>query len=104
VEVGVRGPTKRAFKEAFKKKFGSDLSPAICVWDKTPIADWVCYLLHQPVKMANSARYYPDSRPSVMDDARVSFLAIQTHPEFNEEHLDLEGLRQLDTIRGLSQP
>ena len=104
VETGVRGPTKRAFREAFQKRFDSDLSPAICVWDKTPIADWVCYLLRQPVKMANSLRYYPDRRPSVMDDARVSFLAIQTHPEFNEEHLDPEGLRQLKKIQESPQP
>lgn len=104
IEVGVRGPTKRAFREAFQRRFGSDLSPAICVWDKTPIAEWVCYILSQPVKMANSLRYYPDRRPSVMDDARVSFLAIQTDPEFNEEYLDSEGLRLLEEILEMPEP
>lgn len=103
-EEDVDGPPNRAFAEAFRKRFGRELSPAICVWDRTPIADWVCYVLRQPVKIKNSLRYYPDSRPSVMDDARVSFRAIRESNEFYEELLDSEGVKLLKEIESLPEP
>jgi hypothetical protein len=109
LEAEVKGPTRQVFAEAFKKKFGSELSPAICVWDHTPIADWVCYVLRQPVKMKNSLRYHPDRRPDVMDDARVSFRAIRDREEFdreefNEAYLDPGGLRLLDDVLEKPEP
>lgn len=104
VDAGVRGPIKQVFAEAFQERYGLELSPAICVWDHTPIADWVCHILAQPVKMRNSLRYHPDSRPDVMDDARVSFRAIREREEFNEAYLDPEGLRLLDKIWEMPEP
>jgi hypothetical protein len=104
VEVGVKGPTKQAFAEAFREKYDLELSPATCVWDRTPIADRVCYILRQPVKLRNSLRYHPDRRPDVMDDARVSFRAIREAEEFNEAYLDPGGLRLLDEILGKPEP
>lgn len=67
------------------------LEPAICIYDKTPIADWVCYVLQKPVKQQNSIPYYPDQRPSVMDQARVSFKAIQESNAFDENLVDSDG-------------
>jgi hypothetical protein len=103
-ETGVRGPTNRVFLQAFEKKFSLELSPALCIWDHTPTADQVCYLLRQPVKTRNSLRYYPDRRPEVMDNARVSFLAIQNDVKFNEAYLDPESLGLLERILEQSQP
>ena len=100
----VDGPPNRVFAEAFRKRFGRELLSAICVWDRTPIADWVCYVLRQPVKIKNSLRYYPDSRPSVMDDARVSFRAIRESNKFYEELLDPEGVKLLKEIEALPEP
>lgn len=104
MEQGVNGPQNRAFVEAFHREFGKSLAPAVCVWDRTPIADWVCFILKQPVKIKNSLRYYPDSRPSVMDHARVSFRAIRESNAFDEKLLDSEGLSLLEEIEGRPEP
>lgn len=104
IEQQVAGPQNRAFAEAFQKKFNMHLEPAICVWDHAPVADWVCYLLEQPVKIKNSLRYYPDSRPSVMDDARVSFRAVRESNDFDQKLLDAEGLALLQGIEGRPEP
>jgi len=103
-EQEASGPQSRAFGEAFRKKFDKELAPAICVWDHKPIADWVCYILEQPVKIKHSLRYYPDSRPMVMDDARVSYRAIRESNKFDEELLDFEGKRLLKEIEELPEP
>jgi hypothetical protein len=104
LEQDIRGPQNQAFAEAFYKKSGKQLTPANCVWDHTPIADWVCFVMKQPVKIKHSLRYYPDNRPSVMDDARVSFRAIQRSTEFDEKLLDSEGLSLLKQIESLPEP
>jgi hypothetical protein len=84
----LRGPVFQKFSEAFSAEFREELDPAICVYDGTPIADWVCYIFEKPVKQRNSIPYYPDSRPAVMDQARVSFKAIQERNEFDESLVD----------------
>lgn len=101
---GFNGPTNQVFTQAFNKASGVALDPAICIWDHTPIADWVCYLLNEPVKIKHSLRYYPDRRPTVMDSARVSFRAIQESNEFDEELLDAQGLELLEVIRRQPSP
>ena len=90
IDEGVTGPINQAFAHAFHKRYNIELSPSICVWDGMPIADWVCYILHQPVKLKHSLRYYPDSRPSVMEHARVSFRAIRESNAFEEEQGNIE--------------
>ncbi|MFQ5798909.1 MAG: hypothetical protein ACE5H0_09490 [Bacteroidota bacterium] len=104
MEEGVGGPINQAFTEAFCKRFGIELSPAVCVWDHRPVADWVCYILRQPVKIKYSLRYYPDSRPSIMHDTRVSFRAIRESNKFYEELLDSAGLNLLKEIEELPEP
>lgn len=47
-------------------------------------ADCVCCLLLEPVRREYTLRYFPDRRPSVMDEARVSFKAVrQPHRRFD---------------------
>lgn len=85
------GSISEKFRLAFQAEYGHELEPAICIYDGTPTADWVCYILNQPVKQRNSIPYYPDRRPSVMDQARVSFKAIQESDEFDETLVDAQG-------------
>ncbi|MCP4373247.1 MAG: hypothetical protein GY797_34850 [Deltaproteobacteria bacterium] len=84
------GPISEKFSEAFKLGFDEQLEPALCIYDQTPVAEWVCYIYNAPVKLQNSIPYYPDSRPDVMDQARVSFKAIDKSEEFDENLVDAD--------------
>ena len=87
----IQGLPSHGFGKAFSAEHGIELSQAVCVYDQTPIADWVCHVLKTPVKQKNSVLYYPDKRPSVMDKARVSFQAILASPDFDESLVDADG-------------
>jgi hypothetical protein len=86
----IQGSIPEKFRIAFQMEFEQELEPSICVYDGEPTADWVCYILNQPVKQRNSIPYYPDRRPSVMDQARVSFKAIQESSAFDETLVDAQ--------------
>jgi len=86
----MRGPIPEKFREAFAIESNKMLDPAVCIVDGTPTADWVCHIFKKPVKQRNSIPYYPDSRLSVMDQARVSFKAIQESDEFDESLVDAD--------------
>jgi hypothetical protein len=86
----MRGSIPERFREAFVIELREELTPAVCIVDGTPTADWVCHILKKPVKQRNSIPYYPDNRPSVMDQARVSFKAIQERGEFDESLVDAD--------------
>lgn len=104
MQAEIRGPVIRTFIQTCKKILGIDLLPSVCVWDHQPVADWVCHVLQQPVKIKHSFRYYADNRPSVMDNARVSFRAIRESRQFYPELLDAEGLDRLEKIKELPEP
>jgi len=101
-QSGIRGPINRTFIQACEKTLGADLEPSICVWDHQPVADWVCYILQKPVKIRHTFRYYPDNRPSVMDNARVSFRAMRESRQFYPDLLDAEG--ELREVEALPEP
>lgn len=86
----LKGPVHSIFNKAFYQEYSIQLAPSICVYDNKPVADWVCYVLKKPVKLKHSIPYYPDSRPDVMDQARVSFTAIDESPEFDERLVDAD--------------
>lgn len=88
----IDGPIAHTFSEAFHSEAGTYLEPSICVYDSTPTADWVCHILRQPVKQSHSIPYYPDKRPAVMDQARVSFKAIEESERFDETLVDADSL------------
>lgn len=90
LELDIPGPVTEGFAGAFQTKFSVPLSPAICITDGTVPADWVCYILRQPVKYQNSLPYHPDNRPPVMDQARVSFKAIREEQAFDETLVDAD--------------
>ena len=90
LQHNLKGPVHLVFGKAFQQEYGIQLAPSICVYDKRPVANWVCYVLKKPVKLQHSVPYYPDSRPDVMDQARVSFTAIKEEAEFDERLVDAD--------------
>ena len=98
LEQGMKGVVSENFSEAYRQKFNEALEPARCVFDGTPTADWVCHILREPVKQEHSVPYYPDSRPSVMDQARVSFTAIKGSNAFDESLVDADSYELVKSL------
>lgn len=67
------------FSDVFHKQTGIELEPATSIVRGEKPADAVCWILHQPAMYKYTVAYRPDTRPPVMDPARVSFTAIQQH-------------------------
>jgi len=90
VERDISGAVFQKFADAFEREYKRILKHSVCVYDGTEIADWVCYIYNKPVKQRNSIPYYPDNRPAVMDQARVSFKAIQESNDFDASLVDAD--------------
>lgn len=65
------------FSIVFEERTGLKLDPSVSIVRGESPADAVCYIYHEPVMYKYTAAYQPDNRPPVMDQARVSFKAIQ---------------------------
>jgi hypothetical protein len=100
-DAAYRGNVIPGFAEVLRSERGVAAEPSRCIWDGSPGADRVCYLLQGPVKLDHTLSYNVDSRPAVMDQARVSFRAIREHEEFDRELLDPIGRDLLPMIEGL---
>jgi hypothetical protein len=87
------------FAPAFAELHGRELQPSECVYSKKKHADWVCYVLKEPVLFEYTLTYLPDNRPQVMDAARVSFTAIQTSEDVFDEYIDSSNRFFLTKIR-----
>lgn len=98
LENKLPGVISEQFREAYRLRFGEALEPAVCVYDQTPTADWVCHILRVPVKQQNSIPYYPDSRPPVMDQARVSFTAVKISDAFDESLVDADSYELVESL------
>lgn len=85
MDANVSAPVSEGFVEAFERTKQKKLESTQCIVDGEPIADQICYILKQPVKRKNSILYYPDSRPPIMDAARVSIKAIRESDDFDED-------------------
>ncbi|MEO1256808.1 MAG: hypothetical protein AAFY41_18240, partial [Bacteroidota bacterium] len=81
-------PLVESFALTFHKAYGTKIKQATCIWDEQPIADTICYIYQQPVKLRNSLHYRPDNRPASMEPARVSRKAIVGSNDFDELLLD----------------
>ena len=102
-DAGVDGPVSAGFAEAFNWKTGEILEPARCLVDSEPIADQICYVYEKPVKRQNSILYYPDSRPPIMDVARVSKNAIKDSDRFDEDLVDASSYDVVEELWGLGK-
>jgi hypothetical protein len=85
-------PFRKGFSKYWERKFGEKLQQSKCIVKNDSPADTVCYLLKQPMMLKYSIRYYPDDRPDMMDEARVSFKAIQTRNDVNLALFDEIGI------------
>ena len=98
-QAGIDGSLNRNFARAFAEVHGEELELCSCIVSgKTP-ADWVCYALQEPVRIDYTLPYFPDSRPRVMDPARVSYKAIRVH-KVRDELFDPSSALLLPRIRG----
>jgi hypothetical protein len=70
--------TREGFSKAWDRINSTQIEKSKCTVSGESPADCVCYILKEPVMIKNSLSYRPDSRPSVMDEARVSFKAIRS--------------------------
>ncbi len=100
---GFHGSISRTFRDAVEAELQTDIAPALCVYDGTATADWVCYIERKPVKQSNSIPYYPDNRPSVMDQARVSFTAVKYNNKFDETRVDKDAYDIVRELWGLNR-
>jgi hypothetical protein len=81
-------PLNIGFSQSYEKYARKKIEPSRCVYSNEPYAERVCYILNSPVKTKYSFTYNIDDRPDVMDPARVSWKAIQTTDEVNEDLLN----------------
>ena len=91
--------TYESFQLAWKRTKKTKIERSKCVFTEESPAEWVCYILKKPVMIKYSLSYKPDSRPSVMDEARVSFEAIRTSNDVNDDLFDPIGQEMLPEIR-----
>ena len=92
-------PVHFGFPLALERIRKTQVGRSKCIYSGETPADWVCYILNKPVKIKYSLAYRVDSRPKVMDEARVSFKAIRTSNEVNDELFDPLGKDMLRQIR-----
>jgi len=96
-----------AFREGFplaweRKNGAASLERSKCTFSCESPAEWVCCILKEPMMIKYSLSYRVDSRPKIMDEARVSFKAIKTSNEFKEELIEdpsatkiLQGIKKM---------
>ena len=92
-------PVHLGFPLALERIRKAQIERSKCIYSGETPADWVCYILNKPVKIKYSLAYRADPRPKVMDEARVSFKAIRTSNEVNDELFDPLGRDMLKRIR-----
>lgn len=101
--------TERNFtlREGFRLKWiknnnMDNLDASNCVFSNESPAEWVCCILNKPMMIKYSLAYRMDSRPKIMDEARVSFKAIKTSNDFKDELLtDPDASSMLPRIKRL---
>jgi len=94
-ELGLR----EGFRLAVANMLGRRLAASKDVETGAAPADTVCYLLEVPVRIETSLPYQPDSRPPVMEMARVSFKAIRERNDIKEIHVEPASRTRLNEIR-----
>ena len=100
IDAGItRASVYDHFALSFAQLHGRTLQLAECIYSQEKPASRVCYVLKKPVLIEHSLTYLPDNRPLVMDEARVSFTAIQTSDNVFDEYFDAASRHLLEDIR-----
>ena len=79
---------RKGFPLAWERINDKQIERSKCVFCGESPPEWVCYILKKPVMIECSLRYNPDSRPSIMDEARVSYTAIRNTNKVNNDKFD----------------
>ena len=95
--------TWEGFSSAWERNKAVKIEKSECVFSGESPAEWVCYILKKPVKIEYSLLYKPDTRPTVMDEARVSFEAIRRCNGVNDELFDSIGQEMLEDIKRMEK-
>lgn len=95
---------RHGFPTAWERSKVTSIDRAKCVFSGESPADWVCHILKEPVMIKYSLSYDADDRPTVMDEARVSFEAIRTSNDFDERRVDPLGRELIPDIRNMPKP
>ena len=90
---------RKGFPLAWERINDNQIERSKCVFCGESPSEWICYILKKPVMIECSLRYNPDSRPSIMDEARVSYTAIRTSNEVNDDKFDPIEYDMLQEIR-----
>jgi CheY-like chemotaxis protein len=85
-------PIIKGFVKFWIRTQGRELESSKCIVSNEKPADCVCFIYKKPVALNYSISYHPDSRPDVMDEARVSYKAIKETNDVKEIFLDPVGL------------
>jgi len=88
-KAGMEAPLARSFAPALWKVHRIKAERAVCLQSGETYADTVCFVLRKPVMYRYTLAYFPDDRPKVMDQARVSFKA-RGSSDFDRDFLSLE--------------
>ena len=97
-------PLRYGFPAAWERSTGISVDRAKCVFSGESPADWVCHILKKPVMIKYSLSYHADNRPTVMDEARVSFEAVRTSNEFDDKLVHPLGRELIADIRRMPKP
>jgi len=90
-------PYSEGFQKTWQKKNGIKLDPAVSIYNDESPADYVCCVLNKPVMMKYTLKYHNDNRPSVMDEARISFKAIYDDI-YNSQQIDPDSKEIYDQL------
>lgn len=97
-------PLRYGFPAAWERKREISIDKAKCIFSGESPADWVCYILEEPVMIKYSLSYDSDNRPAVMDEARVSYEAVRISNDFDEKLVDPLGRGLIADIRKMPKP
>lgn len=92
---------RKGFPLAWERINDKQIERSKCVFCGESPPEWVCYILKKPVMIECSLRYNPDSRPAIMDEARVSYEAIRNTNEVNDDKFDPIEYDMLQEIRDM---
>ncbi len=90
---------REGFRLMASAETGLDLEPSRDTETGMALADTVCYLLNEPVRVETSLPYRPDARPPVMDQARISFKAIRETNDVEARYISAASRSRLHEIQ-----
>ena len=96
-------PINKGFSILWGRGYFQQLESSKCMVSGEKPADCICFIAKKPVKWNYTISYKPDSRPSVMDEARVSYKVIKETNDVNEIFLDAIGYEIYQDIRKRKQ-